>query len=177
MNDSVGKEFAQDCGMGEAETALRTIANLPAPAGLADRVHTRLRSAPRRTRLFAWPVVRPWESAWARSAAAAAIVCVVAGGGWSIYSRVQPAATAKGVVSPHVGAPGGFSEGGAVRRPQTLNGPTVPNAATPASVPSIAPVKAVADGATSQALPAKKGTAHARMVSKATLPPAATAAK
>ena len=111
---------------GEAESTLRAIANLPAPEGLELRVRHALRAAPKRstTSLFAWPLspLRNWtESVWVRGAAAAAIVCIVAGGGWQVYSRVQPKPTA--LALPHVG--GGFSSAGAVRTPHTLDGPTL----------------------------------------------------
>jgi hypothetical protein len=66
-----------------------------------------------------------------RSAAAAAIVFVVAGGGWGIYSRVQKPQSATVIVMPHPGAPGGFSNAGAMHTPKTLNGPVV---AHPASI-------------------------------------------
>ena len=116
---------------GDAEETLRLIARIAVPEGLEDRVHARLLAEPRRARILAWP----GTSDWMRSAAAAAIVFVVAGGGWSIYSRVQPGQPAKAIVmSPRVGAGGGFSEGGAVRRPQTLQGPVVKSPA-PAAKP------------------------------------------
>jgi hypothetical protein len=60
-----------------------------------------------------------------RSAAAAAIVFVVAGGGWGVYSRVQQPQTAKVIVMPHVSAPGEFTNAGAMRTPKTLNGPVL----------------------------------------------------
>lgn len=109
---------------GEAESTLRLIANLPAPEGLELRVKSALRNAPSQSAasLFAWPLnpLRSWtDSAWTRGAAAAAIVCVVAGGGWGVYSRVQPKPTV--LVLPHVA--GGFSSAGAVRTPHTLDGP------------------------------------------------------
>ena len=118
------KEIAATAG--EAESTLRLIANLPAPEGLELRVKTALRSTPKRSTasLFAWPSspFRSWaESAWMRGAAAAAIVCVVVGGGWRVYSRVQPKPTA--LALPHVA--GGFSSAGAVRTPHTLDGPTL----------------------------------------------------
>jgi hypothetical protein len=111
---------------GEAESTLRLIANLPVPEGLELRVKTALRAAPKQSTasLFAWPPSpsRSWtESVWMRGAAAAAIVCVVAGGGWQVYSRVQPKPTA--LALPHVA--GGFSSAGAVRTPHTLDGPTL----------------------------------------------------
>jgi hypothetical protein len=57
-----------------------------------------------------------------RSIAAAAVVVVVVGGGWGIYSRVQPAQSGRVLaMPPRAGA--GFSNAGAMRTPQTLNGP------------------------------------------------------
>jgi len=125
MNYPDQNGFSKDSGVDEAEKTLRLIASLPAPVGLEDRVRASLRTAPRSARIFAWP--RPFSPAggWLRGAAAAAIVCVVAGGGWGVYSRVQPGQPVQGGSVPGVGLPGGFSEGGAVRRPQTLVGPLV----------------------------------------------------
>jgi hypothetical protein len=121
-------------GARDAEETLRLIARLPAPEGLEERVKAGLRSAPRMGQVLAWP--SPMVGGWLRTAAAAAIVFVVAGGCWGIYSRVQPGQPAKGVAGPQMGAPGGFTEGGAVRRPQTLTGPvvTVPSPTVPAAV-------------------------------------------
>ena len=66
-----------------------------------------------------------------RSAAAAAIVLVVAGGGWGVYSRVQRPQPARVIVlTPRAPAQGGFASSGAMRTPQTLNGPTVVHPAT-----------------------------------------------
>jgi len=114
-----------------AEATLRLIARLPAPEGLEERVRAGLHAAPRRGRILAWPAALRPESGWMRAAAAAAIVFVVAGGGWGVYSRVeqrQPARTV--VLTPRVPAPGGFASAGAVRTPQTLNGPVVAHPAT-----------------------------------------------
>jgi hypothetical protein len=122
--------FSNDSGVGEAEKTLRLIARLPAPQGLEDRVQAGLRTAPRRARVLAWPGILPQASGWLHAAAAAAIVFVVAGGGWGIYSRVQPGQPAHGLAGPRIAAPGGFTEGGAVRRPQTLVGPVVGPAVT-----------------------------------------------
>jgi hypothetical protein len=117
------KAFSKNSGASEAEATLRLIASLPAPEGLEDRVHVALNAAPRRSRVLAWPVAPAGE--WLRAAAAAAIVFVVAGGGWGIYAHVQPGHAVQGIAGPRLSAPGGFSEGGAVRRPQTLVGPTL----------------------------------------------------
>jgi hypothetical protein len=61
-------------------------------------------------------------SGWMRAAAAAAIAFVVVGGGWGVYTRVQPAGPDKVVVVP---ASRGFEGAGAIRTPQTIPGPTV----------------------------------------------------
>ena len=72
------------------------------------------------------------QSSLARMAAAAAIVAVVVGGGWGVISRVQPVQPARAItIPPRVSAPGSFSSAGAMRTPQTLNGPVV---AQPAAV-------------------------------------------
>jgi hypothetical protein len=114
------------------EDTLRLVARLPAPEGLADRVQSGLRHTSPTGRVLNWRTpLRPsggWmQSTMARGAAAAAIVCVVAGGGWRIYSRVQPAPSARVVAMPSRLAPGrgGFSQAGAKRVPQTLDGPVL----------------------------------------------------
>jgi len=122
--------------LGDAEKTLRLIARLPAPQGLEDRVQAGLRSAPRRGKLLGWPVAQAGGSqaiSWMRAAAAAAIVFVVAGGGWGIYSRVEPGQPTRGIAGPRLASPGGFNEGGAVRRPQTLVGPSVAPSISPAA--------------------------------------------
>jgi hypothetical protein len=135
-----------------AEETLRLIASLPAPPGLEDRVLAGVRAAPRatcvRTRVQAWPGslgpigvwMRDWtHSSLARTAAAVAIVFVVTGGSWSIYSRVTPpkpdSGPANGIVRPHAVAPGGFSGAGAMRTPQTLNSPMIVHPATTTQQP------------------------------------------
>jgi hypothetical protein len=136
MNHRTQNEFANgaDAGTSEAEQTLRLIAHLPAPEGLEDRIQTGLRSrqsdAPRGARILAWPTLRP-ASGWMRTAAAAAIVFVVAGGGWGVYTRVQPAQSAKVIVMPpRVVSPGGFSNSSAMHVPNTLNGPKIPSPAS-----------------------------------------------
>lgn len=148
QNTNVGRtgEFP---GCGGYEETLRLLANLPAPAGLAERVQAGLQAggaAP--ARILRWPVRlgqivqmdqvgQFWmQSGFARGLAAAAIVCMVAGGGWGVYSRVQPSQPARGIALPHVGAPGGFAGAGAMRTPQTLNAPVVVHPA--ATHPAIA---------------------------------------
>ena len=117
---------------GEFESTLRLLASLPSPEGLAERVQAGLRAAPAAggARILAWPAALRLESGWlqsslARSAAAAVIAAVVAGGGWGVYSRVQLNQAQRGIALPRVVMPSGFSSAGAMRTPQTLNGPVV----------------------------------------------------
>jgi hypothetical protein len=130
-NPSSRNGSVQVASPGAAEDTLRLIATLPAPSGLEERVKTRLASAPRAGRVLFWPSARGDGDAWRggnamRAAAAAAIVFVVAGGGWGVYSRVQPAQQTKVIVmQPRVNGTGGFSSAGAMRTPQTLNGPVL----------------------------------------------------
>ena len=135
-----GFEMDSGAAPGEVETTLRLVAGLSAPAGLEDRVlaglrAARLSAAPNRalnkTRILSWPTRTRLESNWMRSAAAAAIVFVVVGGGWGVYSRVQPVQPARVIaMPPRVATTGGFSSAGAMRTPQTLNGPVVTHKAT-----------------------------------------------
>jgi hypothetical protein len=122
LHNSDPSVSAQETG----EETLRLIASLPAPAGLEDRVHAALRAAPRGGRLLAWPAALRPQSSWMRTAAAAAIVFAIAGGGWGVYTRVEQGQPAKVIVMPpRMAGPGGFSSAGAMRTPQTLAGPTV----------------------------------------------------
>jgi hypothetical protein len=122
MNSTPHTSFPSRSG----EETLRLIASLPAPDGLEERVHAALRAAPRGARVLAWTgrsglTVRR-ENGWMRTAAAAAIVFVVVGGGWGVYTRVQQGQPAKVIVMP---AHAGFSGAGAKRTPPTLPGPAV----------------------------------------------------
>ena len=110
------------------DATLHLIAHAPVPDGLEERVHARLRSTPRKGVVLAWPV--RLGSDWMRSAAAAAIVAVVAGGGWGVYSNIGRPRAAKVIVRPAAGAAnGGFSSAGAMRTPATLNGPVLKHTA------------------------------------------------
>jgi hypothetical protein len=131
MNSNPREATASGSASSPAEATLRLIASLPAPEGLAERVQTALDAAPRRGRVLAWPrTLRP-ESGWMRSAAAAAIVFVVAGGGWGVYTRVEQNGPAKVIVMPaRMPAQGGFGGAGAIRTPQTLPGPKAPQPVT-----------------------------------------------
>jgi hypothetical protein len=130
-NFDSGRNCGPDCG----QDTLRLIAGLPSPAGLEERVHKALRAAPRSGRVLAWPgrfrAKIALESDWMRAAAAAAIVFVVVGGGWGVYSRVQPGPAGKVVVMPQLmPSSGGFAGAGAIRIPATIPGPKVREAGT-----------------------------------------------
>ena len=123
-----------------AEATLRLIASLPAPDGLEDRVMAGLKSAPRSARVLHWPSMLQPAGGWMRGAAAAAIVFVVAGGGWGVYKRVQPTQPARVLVMPpRTGATAGFSNAGAMRTPQTINGPVLAKPATTQTAPAAKP--------------------------------------
>ena len=132
--DSYGPD---SCASGE--DTLRLIASLPAPEGLADRVKAGLRTAPEAGRVLMWrgPVIsaRGWMyTSAARGAAAAAIVCLVAGGGWRIYSHVQPGPSANVEMKPALSAPPSsrFSTANAPRVPDTLDRPLITHPVAPA---------------------------------------------
>jgi hypothetical protein len=114
-----------------AEETLRLVAALPVPIGLEDRVKAGLQAAAKNGRVLHWPSSPLRGGGWmkgtaARAAAAAAIVFVVAGGGWGVYLRVQPVQSPKVIAMPQrVNSPGGFSNAGAMRTPQTLTGPVL----------------------------------------------------
>jgi hypothetical protein len=129
------------------EDTLRLIAGLPAPDGLKDRVHSRLRTAPRAAGLLPWPITPlmgyRFHSPAFRTAAAAAIVCVVAGGGWQIFSHVQTAPQPNAIVQPaRIGNSGGFSNAGAMRTPDTLDRPVLKHPLPSNQRDSIAPAPA-----------------------------------
>jgi hypothetical protein len=175
-----------------AEKTLRLIARLSAPEGLEERVQAGLHAAPRtasgtvlgKARILAWPVALCLDNAWmrsslARSAAAAAIVAVVVGGGWGVYSRVQQPQPARAVtIPPRVSAQGGFSSAGAMRTPQTLNGPIVehPAVAHPATATSQQTVKPAAKPVVQSAQnPLHRG--KSAVANKSIVQPAAPSAK
>ena len=142
MNSTKDESIAVTSASGSFEETLRLVARLTPPEGLEERVQAGLKTAPASSgaRILAWPVEQrtkgSWMgSSWPRSAAAAAIVAVVIGGSWSIYSRVQSIQPVRALTVPlHFYSQGGFSSAGAMRTPQTLNGPIValPAVAQPA---------------------------------------------
>lgn len=147
MNPPMESAYAS----GAAETTLRLIARLPVPDGLADRVQARVREeqekASHATKVLPWPAddgsaQHRMPGNLVRRAAVAAIVFVVVGGGWGVYSRVQPPATRVIVMPPRVAAPGGFSSAGAMRTPRTLNGPVVLHPVVQQPVPANAATSA-----------------------------------
>jgi hypothetical protein len=127
---------------GSAEETLRLIAGLPAPVGLEDRVNIGLRTARRTGLVLSWPQSARAGGEWMRGAAAAAIVFVVVGGGWGVYSRVQKPQAATVIVMPHTSTPGGFSNAGAMRTPNPLNGPVVAQPVTVRPAQAKPPAKA-----------------------------------
>ncbi len=147
-----------------AEETLRLVASLPAPAGLEDRVHAALRAAPRRGRVLAWPSRLHPQSSWMRTAAAAAIVFVIAGGGWGVYTHVQRVQPARVIAMPaRMPAAGGFSSAGAMRTPETLPGPMAPKPVKPKPAqPKMAkkPVTSVMPAGTGQPNAAAKAAAQ-----------------
>jgi hypothetical protein len=155
-NEGMARRAGQNAGLseaaaGEAEATLRLLASLPVPEGLSERVQAGLRrtmqqvgqqagqQAARTGKVVAWPARSvagsvaesgSWLPNLLRVAAAAAIVCVAAGGAWGIYARVGTGAAASAVSAPVPVRPaGGFSSAGAVRTPETLNGPVLRNPA------------------------------------------------
>jgi hypothetical protein len=131
-HDPMASESAPESVLIPAEETLRLIANLPAPEGLEGRVHAAVSVAQRRGRVLAWPRAFRAESGWMRGAAAAAIVFVVAGGGWGVYTRVESTPIeqnqpAKVIVMPaRMPNTGGLQGAGAMRPPLTLPGPAAP---------------------------------------------------
>jgi hypothetical protein len=137
------------------QATLRVIANLPLPEGLEDRVRRALRTAPRESHLLPWPsrlkpkavrldsswVTPSWIGAWSRAAAAVAIGVVVVGGGWGVYSRVERTQPQRVIVFPHSAVGGGFSSAGAMRTPETLNGPVLVHPLKPNAAPTKAKAK------------------------------------
>jgi hypothetical protein len=100
-----------------------------------------------------------------RTAAAAAIVFVVAGGGWGVYTHVQHGQPGKVIVMPRAMQPGGFSGAGAMRTPQTLPGPTAilpvkPHPARHKATKKPAAQPAPTPAASAQAAPAATLTAQ-----------------
>ena len=153
------------------EDTLRLIARLPAPEGLTDRVHAGLRHAPQSGRVLRWRAPLRPARGWmhgrvARGAAAAMIVGVVAGGGWTIYSRISPASTGRVISSPVGPGGGGFAPAGAKRLPETLQGPVLTH--------PVSPGQPVAESSRAQSRPVlgaaktkKKKAGHAPAVASA----------
>lgn len=141
----------------DVDATLRLLATLPVPDGLEKRVIAGVRSAPRSGRVFSWPgALNPTEN-WLRSAAAAAIVFVVIGGGWGVYSRVQ---TTNAVAAPpSTGSTGAFSNAGAVRVPQTVPAPIVVQP-VPNQPSIVEPAKKIGSKAASVTHPATKRSAE-----------------
>jgi hypothetical protein len=174
-DNAMNSDSGHNSGPNSGEDTLRLIAGLPAPAGLEERVHKALRAAPRSHvlgsgRVLAWPAGfrakiasgAVMESNWMRAAAAAAIVFVVVGGGWGVYSRVQPGPAGKVIVMPQLMPSSGGGISGAIRTPLTIPGPKVRDQGTEgtrdlgtrAEKKVVAPKKRGAPPAASQVTPA-----------------------
>ena len=165
MNHSGENPKTGASGSGDFEETLRLIARLSTPEGLDERVQARLRAAPAAggARIFAWPAAKRLDSAWMRSAAAAAIVAVVVGGCFGVYSQVQSIQPARAVTVPlHFYTQGGFSSAGAMRTPRTLNGPMVEHSAAAAPLPANPAVGPAAKPRQAAALPGKANKAAIR---------------
>jgi hypothetical protein len=123
----------------EPDATLRLLAQVHAPEGLEDRVKASLRASPRTGKVLPWPTPAGPGLGWLRGAAAAGIVFVVAGGGWSVYSHVRPAEAPQAAAVPRAASPGSgsFSSAGAVRTPQTLQGPVLKHAVKPSQEPAV----------------------------------------
>jgi hypothetical protein len=142
---SAGQNHAPD-RVRNAEETLRLLATLPVPEDLVDRVQARLAATPPRSFLSGsylfgrngW-MFSPIFSQGLRACAAAAIVLLVAGGGFVLYSHVQPSPTAKVIEMPaRVGNSGGFSNANAMRTPDTLKGPVLVNPVVPDNQSAVA---------------------------------------
>ncbi|HLI02840.1 MAG TPA: hypothetical protein VKU93_01110 [Terracidiphilus sp.] len=132
-------QLRQPAELSEWDSTLRLIASVSVPEGLEERVHAALRAAPGGARLLAWPAaLRPrhaWISGgWSRAAAAAAIVFVVAGGGWGVYMRLPH--SPKAVTMPAAQKTGGFSSAGAIRTPDSIQGPVLTKRMAAAPLPA-----------------------------------------
>ena len=163
MNRDQGTENREPCAS-LAEETLRLIAQLPAPEGLADRMQGRLlaqlhqaKTVPARPTVLRWPAPLGWQAAWLRSAAAVALACLIAGGGWGVAARFGSAPNGSASL-PTATLPSSFSSAGAKRTPQTLNGPIVQPAPLPAIADKTAPQ---ASSAGHDASPAHKGKPQA----------------
>jgi hypothetical protein len=156
MKDNFKNPTNGNAAATSADATLRLIAGLPAPQGLEERVHRKLsaaraqRTAVQQGRLLAWPAAHAASREWLRGAAAAAIAFVIAGGGWGVYRQVQPKQTVNGIrLSPHGAAGGGLAGAGAMRTPQTLNGPVL-------SGPALTATKSLLPAAAASAKSEKK---------------------
>lgn len=138
----MSKPIAMQTSLSEAEATLRLLASLPAPEGLEARVRSALKTKSSVGKVIAWPVPVSPARGWLRGAAAAAIVGVIAGGSWGVYSRVQPGTAPHLVEVPRAVGSGGFSNAGAMRTPQTLVAPATSQSTTvqqsaPAQTPPV----------------------------------------
>jgi hypothetical protein len=180
MNPAPQNPLANAADTSTVDATLRLIASLPAPQGLEDRIMTTLHAAPCTARILRWPAQLRQSSGWTRAASAAAIVLVVAGVGWGIGSHIQPPQpSARGVVAPPrpAAAAGGFSSAGAMRTPQTLNGPVLVHPVVVQVVPVKPVKKAVARTAPKKLNPESPAVESSKDAARPAAPSAEPSAK
>lgn len=127
MNSISQNDFDRNAATTDAEQSLRLVASLPAPVGIEERVKCGLKDASSQTAVIAWPSSRArWaQVSYLRGAAAAAIVLMVAGGGWGVYAHFGQAPLPAGAVVPQRIEGGGFSSAAARRTPKTVDGSAI----------------------------------------------------
>ncbi len=108
----------------EFDETLRLLARMEVPEGLAERVKARLKAG----EVIQWPEKPSVATIWMRRAAAAAIVFVVSGGSWVVYSGVNSAAAGAGAKPVVIESqkPGEFGNAGAMRKVDPLTAPVAP---------------------------------------------------
>ena len=126
----------------DLNNTLQLLAQAPLPEGLNDRLkaalHKASAEAPQRGKVIAWPSAPEEATAtgqpqtvgvrWMRLAAAVLIAAAVFASGWGVAWHQESANSAVAPKAPLVRPlpAGGFSSAGAMRTPQTIEGPVVP---------------------------------------------------
>lgn len=112
----------------EYDETLRLLARVEVPEGLAERVKARLKQG----EVIQWPekqsTATSQAATWMKRAAAAAIVFVVSGGSWFVYTGVNSAAAGAGAKPVVIESqkPGEFGNAGAMRKVDPLTAPVAP---------------------------------------------------
>ena len=108
----------------EFDETLRLLARAEVPEGLAERVKARLKEGA----VIQWPEKPSVAAMWMKRAAAAAIVFVVSGGSWFVYTGVNSAAGARQGDKPMVlpsQIQGGFSTADGMKKVDPLTAPII----------------------------------------------------